>query len=471
MRRCRSCGASRRRSGDFKTAMEDAHADESRRAFPAIQVDPIRVQDSGLVKEVVNLDIPDEAGNFDTVLVRRAAKAPCDSSARWERYAQSEGAADVVKPLLVLQVPNTPDHDQIGLALDEILRVMPELSGDSVRHVFGDHTVQKFGSWEVDWIEPQRVESKTSVRVLVAKDAISTGWDCPRAEVMVSFRPAKDQTHITQLLGRMVRNPLARPVPGDERLNSVDCILPFFDRTTAGNVAKFLSGAIGELPGGDGKKVLLDGTGTAEERAASRTSCGPHGTLCRPRRCRSAGRVRSSDSSRSRKHCRRTASAPAPSPRSRPPWRQSSTRWPSATRPSSRRDGGDLGRPRHDDLGSAKDRQADLHRVRRARRRPCDPRRIRGREEGVRRRRRPGVRQPPRRRRRRRGRRPARGVRAGVRPRDREVRPREGRPRGGRARGEVVRRAPRRDQGAHRTSVSRRSRTSARKRPSRSAAS
>jgi hypothetical protein len=96
------------------------------------------------------------------------------------------------------------------------------------------------------------------VRVLVAKDGISTGWDCPRAEVLVSFRPATDHTHMTQLLGRMVRNPLARRVPGDERLNSVDCILPFFDRTTAGYVVKFLTGQIDEIPGA-GKKVLMDG--------------------------------------------------------------------------------------------------------------------------------------------------------------------------------------------------------------------
>lgn len=243
----------------FNDAMKEAHADDSRRALPSVQVDPIRVQESGLVKDVIDLDIPNEAGNFDTVLVRRAATKLKDSSARWTRYAKSEGAAEAVKPLLVLQAPNTPDPDQIGMALDEIMRVMPDLSGDSVRHVFGDHTAQKFGSWEVEWIEPQRVENTTNVRVLVAKDAISTGWDCPRAEVLVSFRPATDQTHITQLLGRMVRNPLARRVPGDERLNSVDCILPFFDRTTAGNVAKFLSGAIGELPGGGGRKVLLDG--------------------------------------------------------------------------------------------------------------------------------------------------------------------------------------------------------------------
>lgn len=243
----------------FKEAMSEADSDDSRRALPPIQVDPARVQESGLVKDTIVLDIPNEAGNFDTVLVRRAAEKLKDSSARWERYATEQGLPDVVKPLLVLQSPNTPDPDQIGRALDEILRVLPDLDGESVRHVFGDHSVQKFGTWDAEWIEPQRVEETTTVRVLVAKDAISTGWDCPRAEVLVSFRPAKDQTHITQMLGRMVRSPLARRVPGDERLNSVDCILPFFDRTTAGNVAKFLSGAIDELPGGGGKKVLLDG--------------------------------------------------------------------------------------------------------------------------------------------------------------------------------------------------------------------
>ncbi len=243
----------------FREAMAEADADASRRALPPIQVDPARVQESGLVKDTIVLDIPNEAGNFDTVLVRRAAEKLRDSSERWEKYAKAQGSAEVVRPLLVLQAPNTPDPEQLGLALDEVLRVFPELISESVRHVLGDHSLQTFGNWEVEWIEPQRVETTTAVRVLVAKDAVSTGWDCPRAEVLVSFRPAKDQTHITQLLGRMVRNPLARRVPGDERLNSVDCILPFFDKTTAGKVAKFLSGAIDELPGGGGKKVLLDG--------------------------------------------------------------------------------------------------------------------------------------------------------------------------------------------------------------------
>ena len=243
----------------FRYAMTEADADEGRRALPAVIVDPTRVQESGLVKDTIVLEIPAEAGVFDTVLVRRGARKLRESTERWQAYAASQGATEAVRPLLVIQSPNTPDADMLGRALDEVFDEYPELRSDAVRHVLGDHSVQKFGAWDVEWIQPQRVQETASVRVLVAKDGISTGWDCPRAEVLVSFRPAKDHTHITQLLGRLVRNPLARRVPGDERLNSVDCILPFFDRTTAGNVVKFLTGQLDEMPAGGGKKVLLDG--------------------------------------------------------------------------------------------------------------------------------------------------------------------------------------------------------------------
>lgn len=241
----------------FKTAMEDADAFDHRRALPAVTVDGFRVQESGLIKDTVVLDIPAEAGNFDTVLVRRAARKLRESSERWEHYANAQGAVDRVWPLLVLQAPNTPDPDQLGRALDEIFSEFPEFGESAVRHVFGDHSSQKFGTWVVDWIEPQRVQETSKVRVLVAKDAISTGWDCPRAEVLVSFRPAQDHTHITQLLGRMVRSPLARRIPGDDKLNAVECILPFFDRTTAGRVVKFLTGQASDVAPPT-KKAVID---------------------------------------------------------------------------------------------------------------------------------------------------------------------------------------------------------------------
>jgi hypothetical protein len=224
--------------------------------LPNVVVNASKVQESGLIKDTILLDIPDETGNFDTVLVRRAADKLRESATAWAEYAKQQEEAHVVSPLLVFQVPNKPDPDEIGRALDTIFERYPELPAASVAHVFGDHTTQRFGNRDVPHIEPQRVQESSWVRVLLAKDAISTGWDCPRAEVMVSFRAANDRTHITQLLGRMVRSPLARRIPGNDRLNAVDCLLPKFNRRTVEDVVNALmQGDDSAAPTG---RVLID---------------------------------------------------------------------------------------------------------------------------------------------------------------------------------------------------------------------
>jgi type III restriction enzyme len=211
-----------------------------RTKLPDVVVDASMVQESGLIKDLIVLDIPDDTGDFDTVLMRRAADKLKESTYAWAAYAQQQDESRIVVPLLVFQVPNTPDPNEVGRALDTLYSHYPELPRGSVAHVFGEHATQRFGSRDVPYIEPQRVQESDWVRVLIAKDAISTGWDCPRAEVMVSFRSATDRTHITQLIGRMVRSPLARRIPGNERLNAVDCLLPRFDPKTAESVVDAL---------------------------------------------------------------------------------------------------------------------------------------------------------------------------------------------------------------------------------------
>ena len=57
--------------------------------------------------------------------------------------------------------------------------------------------------------------------MVLFKEALTTGWDCPRAEVMLSFRSAQDYTYIAQLIGRMVRTPLARRIATDDVLNTL----------------------------------------------------------------------------------------------------------------------------------------------------------------------------------------------------------------------------------------------------------
>jgi len=240
----------------FNQAMAVAHG---RTSMPNVTVDATKVQDSGLLKDTVILDIPAEVGAFDTVLVRRATDKLIEATDAWAAYTVAQGI-EPVHPLMVLQVPNTPDPDEVGKALVVIFERWPDLAHEAVAHVFGDHTAQTFGGIVVPYISPERVQDASHIRVLIAKDAISTGWDCPRAEVMVSFRPARDRTHITQLLGRMVRTPLARRIPGHDRLNSVDCLLPFFDTKTVTAVADALMTGSDEGDAAPLRRVLIGAT-------------------------------------------------------------------------------------------------------------------------------------------------------------------------------------------------------------------
>jgi len=240
----------------FNDAMEVA---TGRSTLPNVVVDAKKVQESGLLKDTIVLETPDETGRFDSVLMRRGTEKLKKISEAWTAYAEDQDDAKLVQPLMVFQVPNTPDQDDIGRALDIIFDTWPELPSDCIAHVFGEHKDQRFGGRTVSYISPERVQDASNIRILVAKDAISTGWDCPRAEVMVSFRPATDRTHITQLLGRMVRTPLARRIPGNDQLNSVDCLLPFFDTDTVTKVVDSL------MRGGDddgqelpGRRILIN---------------------------------------------------------------------------------------------------------------------------------------------------------------------------------------------------------------------
>ena len=243
----------------FNDAMAKA---ENRTSYPPVVVAPVVVQESGLLKDDIRLDFPAETGQFDTVLLARATRKAKRATELWHAYAQREGAAaQPVVPLLVVQVPNKPSDELLLSAFTTIRENWPELEPDAMAHVFGDHAVIEIGGFTIPHVGPETVQDRTHIRVLFAKDAISTGWDCPRAEVLVSFRPASDKTHITQLLGRMVRTPLARRVPGDDRLNSVECLLPHFDRPTAASVARTMLGDREHdddgTGGGDGRRVLL----------------------------------------------------------------------------------------------------------------------------------------------------------------------------------------------------------------------
>jgi type III restriction enzyme len=217
-----------------------------------VVIDPKAVQDSGLLKNALTLDIPDEDGDFSTTMIRDATKDFVEVCEGWDAYCREQGI-DAIVPLLVAQIPNKlagerdtekgrKEEDQvIHLVLETIRKHWPDMPENSVAHVLGDRAAIEVGSYEIPKVAPQDVQHDHRIRVLLAKDAVSTGWDCPRAEVLVSLRPGKDDTYVTQLLGRMVRTPLAQQTSVD-RLNAASCYLPYFDKQTAKIVAEEIMG-------------------------------------------------------------------------------------------------------------------------------------------------------------------------------------------------------------------------------------
>ncbi|MDP2670967.1 MAG: DEAD/DEAH box helicase family protein [bacterium] len=56
----------------------------------------------------------------------------------------------------------------------------------------------------------------SSVQVLIFKQAIALGWDCPRAQVLVMFREIKSVTFEIQTVGRILRTPEAKHYEEDQ---------------------------------------------------------------------------------------------------------------------------------------------------------------------------------------------------------------------------------------------------------------
>ncbi|MEI6447128.1 MAG: DEAD/DEAH box helicase family protein [Actinomycetes bacterium] len=197
------------------------------RTLYKVPVSVEQVKASGLIKDVLSIHARGEGQFIKDTLIREAVKAFKAVDSSWLAYTEAEGEPPV-RPAMVIQIP-PEGEDEVAAILDVCKEEWDVLEGDAIAHSLQSHTAEEFGSHTVKYVAPQDIHDHPTVRVVLFKEALTTGWDCPRAEVMLSLRVAKDDTYIAQLIGRMVRSPLARRVESDEALNRVLLYLPQFD--------------------------------------------------------------------------------------------------------------------------------------------------------------------------------------------------------------------------------------------------
>lgn len=198
-----------------------------------VTVPPEGVRASGLLKERILIHHPDTATKAELALLAEAARRWTTMCSLWNDFCQQEGEGRV-RPMMVVQVEDGTNSTLTKTDLGAVVKTIQDaisrpLLDAELAHAFMDKIEIRAGDRLLRYIEPSRIEEASEVSVVFFKMALSTGWDCPRAEVMMSFRRAEDHTYIAQLLGRMVRTPLARRVERKAELNDVHLFLPHFD--------------------------------------------------------------------------------------------------------------------------------------------------------------------------------------------------------------------------------------------------
>jgi type III restriction enzyme len=191
------------------------------------------VRESGLIKDRIILDIADEDQPADWTLLRDAALRTLEYAKEWKRYCKAQGIAPAVDPVLVVQVEDGTQKEltrtDLARAVEVLEKVYGSFADGELAHCFQDEGDVPAGGRRIRKIEASKIQYDPNVRVVFFKMALTTGWDCPRAEVMMSFRRASDHTLIAQLVGRMVRTPLARRIENNDFLGSVALFLPHYD--------------------------------------------------------------------------------------------------------------------------------------------------------------------------------------------------------------------------------------------------
>lgn len=213
---------------------------KGRGSKPPVEISNEKVRKAGIIKKLIELRSPKVLSNVKEQDLIMACRKLSEFTEHWKQYHDKYGEVLVI-PLMVVQVEDNIKDVALWDICKSIKAVLPELDVKTAfANVFGEHKHRGNAIFNIPYVSPDKIQEETDIRVLFAKDAISTGWDCPRAEVLYSRRKRQDKTYIHQMFGRMIRTPLAHKIDSDDFLNKVVCYLPEYDTKSVEEIVELI---------------------------------------------------------------------------------------------------------------------------------------------------------------------------------------------------------------------------------------
>ncbi|MBC7554283.1 MAG: restriction endonuclease subunit R, partial [Taibaiella sp.] len=162
------------------------------------------IKEGILLNPALDAVIQDGQSLTDILLAQAMAK-------RDEIKIEYEKLGVNINPLLLIQLPNdekednTPDDEKYIRAIEHLLGIKYNCTLSNNKLAIWLSNNRK----NVDGIEAPA----NMVDVLLFKQAIALGWDCPRAAVLLIFRELKSTNFTIQVVGRVLRMPEQKHYP------------------------------------------------------------------------------------------------------------------------------------------------------------------------------------------------------------------------------------------------------------------
>ncbi|MFH0805560.1 MAG: DEAD/DEAH box helicase family protein [Patescibacteria group bacterium] len=173
-----------------------------------VRVEASDVVDEGMIKKeiIVNENLKEivdnEISSQDLVLGVAFTKR-----LELKKYLEKEGAE--VNPLVLIQIPTGAEGTDKKKVVEKFL------AGKNI--TYNNYKLAV-------WLNEEKINNEkefltkndNEVEFLIFKQAISTGWDCPRAQILVKFRETKSEIFELQTVGRILRMPEVKHYQNDK---------------------------------------------------------------------------------------------------------------------------------------------------------------------------------------------------------------------------------------------------------------
>ena len=184
-----------------------------------VDVNPTDVINAGMIKKeiIINDGIAEAIENEDDektseqLVLETAFKKQEELKIRYSKLFESDEIKNRIVPLTLIQIPNSTYGDE---------------KKDAVINFLEEHDITVNNGKLAIWLSDEAINKDSdtllpldsTVEYLIFKMAIDTGWDCPRAQILIRFRETNSITFEIQTVGRILRMPEGKHY-SDEGLN------------------------------------------------------------------------------------------------------------------------------------------------------------------------------------------------------------------------------------------------------------